>query len=390
MARSRRRAAAGGALVVAVSLLHLLATQELARHRARWADPQAEMPVRIEVAFVREMAPTSPPPPPAPPIRVKRAKATAPAARPASAPAKAASEPATPALADRHMPDPPPAEPARPGEPDDAAPVAEASVADVPPPDAPASSAPSADPTAPPAPAVAQAASGASPFEWPPSTRMSYLLRGYYRGDLEGTARVEWVRAGSRYQVHLDVSAALLFSRRMTSDGELSDEGLQPRRYDEETRVGWLEPRRLTMHFEPGRVVLAGGTRVAAPPGVQDTASQFVQLTWMFMTRPQQLRVGQAIELPLALPRRLKRIVFDVVGEERLETPVGPLDTFHLVPRADPRPGNDLTAQVWVAPALQYLPVRIRIHQDAQTYVDLGLRSLPLQAAPASSPPASR
>ena len=377
MARSRRRATAGVAVVVAVTLLHLLATHELARSRARWTDPQAEMPMRIEVAFVREMAPTAPP---APPTLVKRAKAAAPAARPASAPAKPASEPPLPALEQRE-PDPPP-EPARVAEPADPLPVAEA-----PAPDAPAS-APSADPMAPAA--ASQAASGAAPFEWPPSTRMSYLLRGYYRGDLEGTARVEWVRAGSRYQVHLDVSAALLFSRRMTSDGELSDEGLQPRRYDEETRVGWLEPRRLTMHFEPGRVVLAGGTRVAAPPGVQDTASQFVQLTWMFITRPQQLRVGQAIELPLALPRRVKRIVFDVVGVERLETPVGPLDTFHLVPRADLRPGNDLTAQVWVAPSLQYLPVRIRIHQDAETYVDLGLRSLPLQAAPAASPPPSR
>jgi hypothetical protein len=145
------------------------------------------------------------------------------------------------------------------------------------------------------------------------------------------------------------------------------------------------------MHFEPGRVVLAGGTPVAAPPGVQDTASQFVQLTWMFMTRPQQLRVGEAIELPLALPRRVKRIVFDVVAEDRLETPVGTLDTFHLVPRADLRPGNDLTVQVWVAPSLQYLPVRIRIHQDPQTYVDMGLRRLPMQAAPAPpSLPASR
>ena len=384
MALSRRRAAAGVAVVVAVTFLHLLATRELARSRARWTDPQAaEMPVRIEVAFVREIAPTAPPPPP---IVVKRAKAAAPAARPASAPAKRAPEPPMPVPAEQPEPDPPP-EPASPPELPDAMPVAEAPSADL------TAAAPSPDPTASAA-AVAQAASRAAPFEWPPSTRMSYLLRGYYRGDLEGTAQVEWVRAGSRYQVHLDVSAALLFSRRMTSDGELSDEGLQPRRYDEETRVGWLEPRRLTMHFEPGRVVLAGGTRVAAPPGVQDTASQFVQLTWLFMMRPQRLRVGETIEMPLALPRRVRRIVFDVVGEERLETPVGALDTFHLVPRVDQRPGNELTAQVWVAPSLQYLPVRIRIHQDAETYVDMGLRGLPLQAAPAAastaSPPASR
>jgi hypothetical protein len=34
---------------------------------------------------------------------------------------------------------------------------------------------------------------------------------------------------------------------------------------------------------------------------------------------------------------------------------------------------------MWLAPTLQYLPVRIRIEQDAETYVDLRIETAPLQ-----------
>ena len=44
--------------------------------------------------------------------------------------------------------------------------------------------------------------------------------------------------------------------------------------------------------------------------------------------------------------------------------------------------GSDLRAEVWLAPSLQYLPVRLMIRQDEQTWIDLMLQSAPLQAAP--------
>jgi hypothetical protein len=339
---SRARARAWWAVVLGVMLAHWLVGHELASTIAGWGAGD-EMPARLEVAFVRELAPAAPAPPP---VIVKRIRSL-------RAPAAAASAPDIPA------PEPLP-------EPREVAALA----ALAPVPDLPAF-------------AQAQDAAASAPaFEWPPSTRLSYSLDGWYRGELQGHAQVQWVHVGTRYQVHLDVSAALLFTRRMTSDGELTDGGLRPRRYDEFTRVAWLDPRQLTMRFEPERVWLANGLSREAPAGVQDTASQFVQLTWLFTVRPELLRVGNRIELPLALPRRVKKVVFDIERQERLETPVGALDTFHLVPQAETHPGNDLTAQVWIAPALQYLPVRIRIHQDAQTYVDLKLATLPLQAEP--------
>jgi hypothetical protein len=247
------------------------------------------------------------------------------------------------------------------------------------------------------APAVAAAASEAASapmataFEWPLSTRLTYVLTGNYRGEVHGSARVQWVRQGPRYQVHLDVavgpSFAPLISRRMTSDGELGEQGLVPHRYDETTRVMFQQPRQATVQFTPEQVTLANGNQLLALPGVQDTASQFVQMTWLFTTQPERLRAGNAVTMPLALPRRMGQWVYDVLGQERLATPVGELDTFHLKPRlGDRRPGNELSAEVWFAPTLQYLPVRIRIQQDTDTYIDLLLDAAPLQAAPDAVP----
>ena len=228
------------------------------------------------------------------------------------------------------------------------------------------------------------AAASAVAFEWPASTQLTYRLTGWYRGELHGSAKVEWIREGTRYQVHLDVVIGLPFapmmSRRITSDGELTHQGLRPRRYDEETRVGLAEPRLLTIRFDPDGVVLPSGQTVARWPAVQDSASQFVQLTWLFTLQPQLLRPGSTVELALALPRYVDRWVFDVLGEETLYAPFGQVQAVHLKPRRAARPGIDRTAEIWIAPQLQYLPVRIRIWNDEQTHIDLMIERPPLQA----------
>jgi Protein of unknown function (DUF3108) len=231
--------------------------------------------------------------------------------------------------------------------------------------------------------APASAASAPPAFEWPPSTRLSYTLTGYYRGPVDGSAQVEWLRRGDRYQVHLDVivgpAFAPLVSRRMSSDGEITEQGLRPQRYDEQTNIPLRDPRRQSIAFEDGRIVLPGNRVRPAVAGVQDSASQFVQLTWLFTTQPQKLRPGEWIEVPLALPRHVDLWRYEVVGEEALATPAGTIPTFYVRPRRETRPGGDLLVEAWFAPSLQYLPVRIRIRQDAETSIDLLLNSLPKQ-----------
>ena len=54
--------------------------------------------------------------------------------------------------------------------------------------------------------------------------------------------------------------------------------------------------------------------------------------------------------------------MFDVQEPEWLETPFGPVQAWHLIPRRKESLGRSvLMAETWLAPAYRYLPVRIRI-----------------------------
>jgi len=255
-----------------------------------------------------------------------------------------------------------------------AAPEAPPAASAAPAPEAPASAAP-----------VPSEAASAPAFRWPASTRLSYDLTGNYRGEIHGSAQVEWVRVDRRYQVHLDVVVGLpifpLLSRRMSSEGELTPDGLRPERYDEENRQLGRPNRRFTIRFEPDAVLLPDGRRRTGWPGVQDAASQFVQLAYLFTTHPEQLTPGQVVSVPLALARHVDYWLYDVMPAETVATAFGPVETVPLKPRRVATGGGDLSAEIWFAPALAYLPARIRIRQDADTFIDLVLKRKPELAA---------
>jgi hypothetical protein len=170
---------------------------------------------------------------------------------------------------------------------------------------------------------------------------------------------------------------APLMTRRMTSDGELGETGLVPRRYDEDTKVMFRDRRRVTVFLDDDFVRLPSGERRPRPSGVQDSASQFVQLAWMFGLDPALLATGRTIELPLALPRHVSPWVYEVVGPDELNTVFGTLPVQHLKPRRVVRRSSDLEAEIWVAPTLRYLPVRIRIRQDDENWIDLRIARRP-------------
>ncbi|MBC7954308.1 MAG: DUF3108 domain-containing protein [Cytophagales bacterium] len=349
-----RRLLAGAGLVWVVSAGHVLMADLLARHASQFAQAQA-MPPRMEVTYVREMTLAEPP------ARLAAAPTKRRVRTPIAAPAASVPTPLPPEV---------PVVAAVPTE------LQPALLAEVQPPAPAASGATSSA-----VPSAVPSADTTPPFEWPVSTRMRYVLTGNFRGEVHGDAQVEWVRAGSRYQVHLDISVGLLASRRMSSDGDITSEGLAPRRYDQETKLAFDDPHRTTVRFEGERILLANGQVLPRWPGVQDTVSQFVQLSWMFDSQPGRLRVGQTVEIPLAMPRNVSSWVYDVVEEETLYTPFGEVQAFHLKPRRAPRAGGDMTVDIWIAPQLRHMPVRFRIRPDTEAYFDLMLDRRPELAA---------
>ena len=238
------------------------------------------------------------------------------------------------------------------------------------PPAEPAASAPA------PAPAQASASAAAPAYlaQWPADTRLTYRLGGNYRGELHGNAQVLWQRQGTRYQASVQIDLGLLLSMRFTSQGEITEQGLAPEVYEEQVR----QRRRGVRIGEDVR--LNNGERVPRPRDVQDTASQFVEMGHRFATDPAALKPGSEIRLWLARPGGVDEWTYDVVGEDTLQLPrLGAVPAYHLKPRPLDKPRGPIQAEIWIAPTVQYLPVRIRLTQGPDTYMDLMVETIEQQ-----------
>jgi hypothetical protein len=215
---------------------------------------------------------------------------------------------------------------------------------------------PAVDPTPGTSAAAATDTVGLTRDGWPIDTRLSYRVGGYYRGELHGSAKVEWLRDGDRYQTRIDIDLGLV-SMVMTSQGQVRDKELVPAAY-EESRLG----KRRTVLLQD-KIVLSDGSQVPRPEGVQDTASQFVELSHLFASGQLPLEIGRSVSFWMARPGGLDYWTYDVADKEMLQTPqLGAVEAFHLKPRPLANPRGNITAEIWFAPSLQYLPVRIRVN----------------------------
>jgi hypothetical protein len=71
---------------------------------------------------------------------------------------------------------------------------------------------------------------------------------------------------------------------------------------------------------------------------------------------------------------------YDVVGEDTLHLPrLGAVPALHLKPRPLDKPRGPISAEIWFAPTLQYLPVRIRLTQGPDTWMDLVVETIEQQ-----------
>lgn len=206
---------------------------------------------------------------------------------------------------------------------------------------------------------------------WPANTRLNYSLIGYYRGDVYGDARVQWQRTGEQYQAQVNVTLGLLVNIRFTSQGRITPTRLWPDVY-EETRLGKLRSIRMGQQ----QVTLDNGSTLPRPAQLQDTASQFVQLSQDFASGRLPLKVGAVIPVALARPGGIDDWVYDVVALDTLATPLGELPAYHLKPRPLANPRNSISTEMWFAPSLQHLPVRIRMALNADTWLDLTVKEV--------------
>ena len=176
---------------------------------------------------------------------------------------------------------------------------------------------------------------------------------------LNGTNRLEYTAAGGRYTLRSVLEAGALYSARQESNGNVDGAGWRPQRYEETTtRRGTSSA---SIDWAARRVTFSGDEAPAtAPAGLQDRLSVLLQLGREQARRP----TTSGYDLSIVGPRHVSRYRVEVHGRESIEVPYGRFETVRLVRLRD---DGDDRLEVWLAPALCWLPVQLRFVETRQT-----------------------
>lgn len=214
-------------------------------------------------------------------------------------------------------------------------------------------------------------------LKFPAPGKLSYSAAMLRAGQpLSGAGTLEWSTDGRQYQLRLESSAVFVTFISQTSVGSLAADGLQPERFADK-RINRSEK---ATHFSRdgagggGRITFSGNQRpVALPRGAQDRLSVLVQLAALAAGNPAVFSSTNPQPIPVASSEGLESWQFVLAGEETVQVPAGSARALHVV--RNPRQEYDSRLELWLAPALGYLPVRMRQTEANGNTSDLQLRS---------------
>jgi len=339
-------------LVLGVVVLHALALKGLAQALAGVQASTATGPVFMARTLVLDTPPqpNTPLPAPEPPEQVRAPQAAPPppvqAAAPAAVPAATeeapvAAQDAGTVVAQRHI---------------------------EPPPSVPPSLAAADFNMAPSGGAMRSFSAGQPDYDYavPGSVRLKYRGSGS-KGilSLPVSAELLWSKDGKAYDARLELGF-LGFSRVQTSKGAVGPRGLEPLRFGDKTRS------EEAAHFQRAKgIVSFSGNGPDAPlmPLAQDLLSVYVQLAAMWGANPARFSPGMQLPFQLVEKHRSGSRVFTVGATERLKVEGREMVATRLV--CDPSADYDNRVELWLAPALEYLPARIRMTQANGDEVDI-------------------
>jgi len=205
-----------------------------------------------------------------------------------------------------------------------------------------------------------------SAFKAPDSALLKYQVQGQAKGfNYWASAELNWLQDGKDYEARLEVSAFLLGSRVQTSKGTLGAEGIMPTRFGDKTRS------ELAAHFQRDKGIISFSANSPDAPllkGAQDRLSVVLQLSSLLAADPTRFPAGTMLSFQTVSQREAEVWQFLVEKEELLQLPFGEVNAIKL--NRKPRREFDQQIEIWFAPTLGYLPVRLRITNANGDFVD--------------------
>ena len=210
----------------------------------------------------------------------------------------------------------------------------------------------------------------------PPSVELHYTIKANMSGfQVNGEAHLRWQTSGDSYQITTD-SRAMIVGKILdaSSQGKLNEQGLVPLSFTEKRLR--RDATSTTFDRQAGRIRFnAASQTYPINGGEQDRISVLWQLIAAARTEPQQFVQGSDWTFFVAGQRDAQSWTFHVDAQESIRSPMGTLNTV----RIHKQPPPDQQGQridIWLAPALEWYPVRIRTTEADGDTIEQSLASI--------------
>lgn len=204
----------------------------------------------------------------------------------------------------------------------------------------------------------------------PGSVRLKFSATGQLgSAPMNLFGELEWRQDGQAYDARLSMGALFVTLRSQHSQGVIGPGGIEPTRFSDSRK------REVASHFvrDQGQVVFSNNAPpVALMPGAQDRLSVMLQLGALMAGDPARYTTDGAIAIQTVGTRDADLWIFKIGEEEQLHLPAGDFVARKLTRNA--RKPYDDTVELWLAPALGYLPVRFKLTQANGDFADMRLR----------------
>ncbi|HTD06077.1 DUF3108 domain-containing protein [Undibacterium sp.] len=221
---------------------------------------------------------------------------------------------------------------------------------------------------------AAHADNGKYAYNLPPSADLQYTIKAKQSGlPLSGDATVKWHLSGAadtqKYSVITETRAMLVGKiLDASSIGGIDNYGLAPEKFVEKR---FRRAESTTSFDRAGKQISFSESAQKYPikGGEQDRTSATWQLIALARAAGDKFKAGTEWKFLVAGRRDADPWSFKVAGQENLRTAIGDLATVHVV-KAPPPDSQDQQLDLWLAPSLEWYPVRVRFEDANGDYVD--------------------
>ena len=230
--------------------------------------------------------------------------------------------------------------------------------------------------TAPTVPVASPKPTAKAKISFPPSADLSYSIQAKQKGmPIEGDAVMRWSMSGNTFSVSNEARAMIVGKILDTkSEGLIDANGLAPTSITEKrfrrpatTTSFDRSENRITFSSSDEQYPIQGGE--------QDRNSVIWQLAGVARGMPKKFKTDFVWKVVVAGQRDAEEWVFKVIGQDKIDTPLGELNSLHVqrVPTPD---SKDQLLDIWLAPTLEWYPIRVRYSEDNGDYIEQTLQQL--------------